>query len=150
MKLRERSEFDTGLLLHYMALSMHVSIAIIHVGSLFGCAATGEAFKPAEQAPGMSLIYFFRTQNVAASGMDEHIYVDGQKVAQLSPGGYYVTSVIPGEHTIASQMLVSMFNWQEIRTKLVTVADKSHYVKGGGGDRHYLFNWRLYRNAKEN
>lgn len=65
--------------------------------------------------------------------MDEHIYVDGQKVAQLSPGGYYVTSVIPGEHTVASQMLVSMFNWQEIRTKLVTVADKSHYVKVGTG-----------------
>lgn len=62
MKLRERSEFGTGppdYPLHYMALSMYVSIAIILVGSLFGCAAPGEAFKPAEQAPGMSLIYFF-------------------------------------------------------------------------------------------
>lgn len=134
MKQRGWSGFDAGLAHQSMALPIYLAIAVnIVSGSLLGCAATGEAFKPAEQVPGMSLIYFFRTQSVAASGMDEHIYLDGKKVAQLSPGGYYATSIPPGEHTVASQMLVSMFNWQEIHTTLVAGADRKHYVKVGTG-----------------
>ncbi len=131
MKQSRRSEFNTGITLPSMALSIYLTIALSLLGSLLGCAASGEAFKPAEKVPGMSLIYFFRTQNVAASGMDEHLYLNGKKVAQLSPGGYYVSLVIPGEHTVAAKMLVSMFNWQEIHTKLITVPDRSHYVKVG-------------------
>lgn len=130
MKQREWSGFHAGLALHSIALPIYLAIA---AGSLLGCAAKGEAFKPAEQVPGMSLIYFFRTQSVAASGMDEHIYLDAKKIAQLSPGGYYATSIPPGEHTVASQMLVSMFNWQEISAKLVAVADRKNYVRVGTG-----------------
>lgn len=130
MKQRNGQGFHAWLALHSMALPIYLAIA---AGSLLGCAAKGEAFKPAEQVPGMSLIYFFRTQSVAASGMDEHIYLDAKEIAQLSPGGYYATSIPPGEHTVASQMLVSMFNWQEISAKLVAVADRKHYVRVGTG-----------------
>ena len=61
--------------LHSTALPIYLAIAIIIVpGSFPGCTATGEAFKPAAQPPGMSVIYFFRhnprPERIRLSGID--------------------------------------------------------------------------------
>lgn len=113
-------------------LAARFAITAIITVSFISCAATGPLFTPTEQAPGMSLIYIFRTVNIAGSIMAEHIYVDGNKLVELYNGGYAFTTVPPGEHVIAAGMLRTLFlPKKEIAIRLLAEPGKTYYVRVG-------------------
>jgi hypothetical protein len=70
---------------------------------LIGC-ATGERFvKPTPPPEGKAAVYVFRERSIVGAAGASEIFINGQNLGRLPPGGYFIYYADPGEVVFSGQ-----------------------------------------------
>lgn len=108
------------------------TILCIVIGMILSACATGPKFTEAPAPPADSgLVYVYRLPSLVASVYDARFYVDGTRVAALSPDGYTYFAVKPGAHAFTQDWPILMMTaWgRQLRVPLSVRPGETHYFR---------------------
>lgn len=104
------------------------TLVLVTALALAACAATGPKYAEVKAsipavAKDKGRVYFYRSEKFLGGGIRPSVMLDGQKVGESTPGGFFYVDVRPGNHTVS---LTS-----EVEKKLTFTINKaeSRYVK---------------------
>lgn len=80
-------------------------LAISCIGILVGCTTTGAKFQPETNVKNKSTVYIYRLKKFYGSAWSPDVFVNGQKVFDISSGSYKPVVLDPGSHQVVLKTL---------------------------------------------